>query len=144
MKIRKALLEDAKELFLLEEKLFSKENFALSKASFRYHIKNSLLYVAEVNFEIVGYVLVLLKRKNPKLYSIGVSKNHRGKKIATKLLVFVIDILKLLKSQSFFLEVRVDNVIAITLYKNMGFSIQKRVKSFYRDGCDAYIMHLCL
>ncbi len=82
MTIRRALGSDVKKLYELEKKLFSKENFPLSQSSIRYHIKNNLLYLSESDGNIVGYILVLIKRKNAKLYSIGVDETHRGKKIA--------------------------------------------------------------
>jgi len=38
------------------------------------------------------------------------------------------------------LEVRCDNTPAIALYRKFGFSVTKQLDTFYRDGCDAYLM----
>ncbi len=144
MTIRKALKSDVKQLFLLEKKLFSEENFPLSKGSFRYHIRNSSLFVMQEGYDIVAYVLVLIKRKDAKLYSIGVDDSWRGQKIANRLLQKSIEELRKLGFVTLLLEVRVDNLEALALYQKIGFEIQKRLKAFYSDGCDAYLMKLHL
>lgn len=142
MRIRRALGSDAKKLYELEKRLFSKDNFPLSQGSIMYHLKNNLLYLSELDGNIVGYVLVLIKRKSAKLYSIGVDETHRGKKIANELLESVFKELATLGFENILLEVRVDNYGAISLYKKRGFEIKKILKEFYGDGCNAYLMQL--
>lgn len=142
MIIRKAKPSDVALLYALEKKLFSSENYPLSRGSLAYHIRNNLLYIAEVGENIIGYVLVLIKRKNAKLYSIGVDEGYRGRKVAKKLLEFIFAELASFGFKSLILEVRVDNDAALSLYKKLGFSVTKSLKSFYRDGCDAYLMRL--
>jgi len=142
MKISKAEFHDASELFALEQKLFLSKNYPLSRASFYYHIKNNMLFVAKVDNVIAGYILILIKRKTPKLYSIGVKEEFRGKKIAQRLLEFSIKKLLHVGFKTLLLEVRVDNKAAIYLYEKIGFTIKKRLNEFYLDGCDAYMMEL--
>lgn len=142
MTIRRAAAGDAAKLYKLESKIFTKENYPLSKSSFRYHIKNNMLYIAEVNEEVIGYILVLIKRKNAKLYSIAVDSLYRGRNIAKKFLKTVSKELVSLGFEKFLLEVRVDNERAISLYKKAGFNIIKKLDSFYLDRCDAYLMEL--
>lgn len=142
MIIRKAKSTDVASLYALEGELFSHENFPLSRGSFSYHVANNMLYLAEIDAKIVGYVLVLVKRITPKLYSIGVKESYRGKKISQKLLEAVSRELLSLGFKHLLLEVRTDNEIAIALYKKIGFNIRKTIKAFYRDGCDAYLMEL--
>jgi [ribosomal protein S18]-alanine N-acetyltransferase len=144
MIIRKATSSDVSKLFALEQEIFTSENFPLSRGSFAYHVKNNLVYVAEVDGNIAGYILALIKRANAKIYSIGVSKLYRGRQIALKLLETVMNELISMDFKQTLLEVRTDNEVAISLYKNFGFSIKKTAKAFYRDGCDAYIMELSL
>ncbi len=139
MILRKAISSDVSKLFALEQELFSVENFPLSRASFAYHVKNNLLYIAEIDGKTAGYALALIKRTHAKIYSIGVSEVFRGKKIASKLLETLLHELSL-NFKKITLEVRTDNENAITLYKKFNFTIQKIEKAFYRDGCDAYIM----
>jgi ribosomal-protein-alanine N-acetyltransferase len=140
--IKKALDCDVKRLYELEKKLFSKENFPLSYGSLRYHVKNNMLYLFEIEGSVAGYVLVLVKQRDAKLYSIGVDKTHRGKKIANELLSFTTKELSSMGFKKLLLEVRVDNEKAISLYKKSGFEIKKTIKEFYGDGCDAYLMQM--
>lgn len=142
MIIRKAESRDVSGLYALEKELFTTENFPLSRASIAYHVSNNLLYLAEIEGKIAGYVLVLIKRSNAKLYSIGVSKEFRGMGVANRLLERVLSELVALGFERTLLEVRTDNKVAIELYKKIGFTAIKRLKSFYRDGCDAYLMEL--
>ncbi|QOY55642.1 ribosomal protein S18-alanine N-acetyltransferase [Candidatus Sulfurimonas marisnigri] len=142
MIIRKAETSDVSKLYTLEKELFSIKNYPLSRGSFAYHVRNNLLYIAEIDGNIAGYVLVLIKRTNAKLYSIGISKEYRGKKIAEKLWKVIYKDLISLDFKLFILEVRIYNEVAISLYKKVGFNVVKVLKSFYRDGCDAYLMEL--
>ncbi|MDY0117924.1 MAG: ribosomal protein S18-alanine N-acetyltransferase [Sulfurimonadaceae bacterium] len=142
MILRPATHQDAKELSLLEKELFGFENYPLSYASFVYHIKNNLLIVAVEEGEIAGYILVLIKRNTPKIYSLGIKQAHRNKGIGSLLLKEILYKTKEKEFKSLILEVRVDNKSAIELYKKYNFEVFETRKSFYKDGCDALIMSL--
>ncbi len=142
MILRKAIISDASKLYALEQELFSEVNYPLTRNGFYYHIKNNLLYVAKQDDEVVGYILTLIKRKEPKIYSLGVSETFRGQNIASKLFVRTINELQELGFNNLELEVRTDNSAAIKLYKKLGFKTQRTSEGFYLDGCDAYIMEL--
>jgi ribosomal-protein-alanine N-acetyltransferase len=43
-------------------------------------------------------------------------------------------------AEAVYLEVRVSNKEAISLYKKLGFEEVRIVKEYYRDGEDAYVM----
>lgn len=141
MTLRKALPGDLRGLYLLEQALFETENFPLSKQSLYYHLRHNLLYLAQSETgEIAGYVLALVRRKNAKIYSLGVAQNFRGNKLAQELMLLAMKELESLGFKRSLLEVRTDNQGAISLYKSLGFSVTKKLKAFYRDGCDAYLM----
>ena len=103
-----------------------------------------MFYLSEIESGVVGYILVLIKRRDAKLYSIGVDKTHRGKRIANSLLSFATSELLELGFKKILLEVRTDNHGAILLYKKSGFKTIKTIKGFYGDGCDAYLMQMNL
>jgi ribosomal-protein-alanine N-acetyltransferase len=46
------------------------------------------------------------------------------------------------KSDEIYLEVRVSNKSAVKMYENLGFKIKSRLRTYYRDGEDAYLMAL--
>lgn len=142
MKIREAKTSDVSALYSLERELFSSENYPLSKGSLYYHAKNSLLLLAEVDGVVAGYILVLIKRRDAKLYSIGVKRSFRGEGISQDLLQRASKDLKNLGFKKFTLEVRVDNRVAISLYEKNNFKVVRSLDAFYRDACDAYLMEL--
>lgn len=142
MIIREASVADVKDLVSLEEGLFDKENFALSRRSFQYHIRNNLLLTAYSKDQLIGYALILLRKKSAKLYSIGVHEMQRGQGIGIKLMNTVCECVQSQGYKSMLLEVRVDNTTAITLYEKMGAIKLKQISSFYGDGSDAYLMEV--
>jgi ribosomal-protein-alanine N-acetyltransferase len=48
--------------------------------------------------------------------------------------------MKYYKAKQAFLEVRVTNEPAISLYKKLGFEISRTINGYYSDGEDAYVM----
>ncbi|EQB35593.1 hypothetical protein M947_09940 [Sulfurimonas hongkongensis] len=142
MKLREAKTSDVNALYGLERELFCSKNYPLSKGSLYYHAKNSLVLLSEVEGTLAGYILILTKRKDAKLYSLGVKDSFRGRGISKALLQQASKNLKDLGFQKFILEVRVDNIVAFSLYEKNGFKVAKKLKAFYKDGCDAYLMEL--
>ena len=46
------------------------------------------------------------------------------------------------KTDEIYLEVRVSNESAVRMYERLGFQIKSRLRAYYRDGEDAYLMAL--
>lgn len=128
-------LNDISELCELENSVFDEFNFPLSKANFKYHIKNNYIIKAVCDEQILGYILVLTKFKVPRIYSLAVSNKARGKGVGKALMQRVCDDFARLR-----LEVRKDNQNAISLYEKFSFKTQKIIKNYYPDSCDALEM----
>lgn len=138
---RNAALEDVTALSKLEAQLFSAENYPISRRMFRYHIRRNRILVAVNDAgEVIGYALVLLRKRWAKLYSLGVLEKYRNEGIATALLALLSEELEMQGYGYILLEVRVDNPKAIALYERHGFRTIRRTPGFYKDGCDALIM----
>ncbi len=86
------------------------------------------------NFKKLGFV------KKGHVVSIAVLPEHRQKGIGNALVEEAIAGVKLKKSDELYLEVRCSNNEAIRLYEKLGFVIKQRLKAYYRDGEDAYLM----
>jgi len=110
-----------------------------------------LFLVAEEDGEIVGYIMCRVERgflhrwsgKAPKghVISIAVLPEHRRKGIATALLKEALARMsERYGAGECYLEVRVSNTPAISLYRKLGFEETKVVPHYYLDGEDAYIM----
>ncbi|EZQ03832.1 MULTISPECIES: ribosomal protein S18-alanine N-acetyltransferase [Acidianus] len=110
-------------------------------------------FVAEYNNQVVGYIMPRIEvgfsniRTIPSLIrkghvvSIAVLDEFRNKGIGTSLLK---SSLKSMKedygAEEVYLEVRVSNYSAISLYEKLNFRKIKNLSHYYADGEDAYLM----
>lgn len=102
----------------------------------------SLLKVAEIDGEIVGYVVFRRILDEVELLSIAVSPSFRRKGIATKLIKETLNEIKD-GVKACFLEVRISNEGAIRFYEKLGFlRIGIRKKYYLLPEEDAIIMKL--
>ena len=86
------------------------------------------------NFKKLGFV------KKGHVVSVAVLDEHRRKGIGRALVEEAINGVKIKKCDELYLEVRCSNNDAVRLYERMGFFIKQRLKAYYRDGEDAYLM----
>jgi ribosomal-protein-alanine N-acetyltransferase len=86
------------------------------------------------NFKKLGFV------KKGHVVSVAVLDEHRRKGIGRTLVEESLKGVQIRKCDELYLEVRCSNNEAVRLYEKMGFIIKQRLKSYYRDGEDAYLM----
>ncbi len=109
--------------------------------------------LAELNNKIVGYIMCKIEFgfsnfrklgfvKKGHVVSVAVLEEHRGKSIGTALMIEGINGVMHRKADEIYLEVRVSNTSAIKMYQKLRFEIKSRLRSYYRDGEDAYLMAL--
>lgn len=107
-----------------------------------------LFLVAEVDGVIVGYIMCRIERSiwgirgaRGHVISIAVMPEHRRKGIGTALLREALSrMAERYGVGECFLEVRVSNTPAISLYEKLGFVRKTVLKGYYLDGEDAYLM----
>ena len=111
--------------------------------------------VAELDNDIVGYIMCKVefgfsnfKRlgfvKKGHVVSVAVNEEHRGKGLGKALMEEAISAMASRKCDEVYLEVRVSNTPAVKLYEQLNFIIKSRLRGYYRDGEDAYLMALDL
>lgn len=162
--IREAKKEDAKRLLELM-KIFGSESDNLTFGSEGMNLSveeeeaflenkhlsdNSVMYVATVDDEIVGSATVsgytnrMAHRAN---LGISVLKKYWNQKIGTKLMEAIISYCKEHKIEQIDLEVRCDNIGAISLYKKYGFQVFGTYPGYFKldnQYIDFYYMVLLL
>ncbi len=97
---------------------------------------------ARADDKLVGYGgIARLGRKRPyeyEIHTVGVDADYQGRGIGRQLLTAL---LEYAVGGTVFLEVRTDNVAAITLYESVGFVRAGLRRRYYRaSGADAYTM----
>ena len=109
--------------------------------------------VAELNDRIVGYIMCKIEFgfsnyrklgfvKKGHVVSVAVLERDRGKGIGKALMLEGISGVMGRKSDEIYLEVRISNESAIKMYEKLGFQIKSKLRTYYRDGEDAYLMAL--
>ena len=107
--------------------------------------------MAEENGEIVGYIMCRIETGLPNfgflglikkghVVSIAVLPEHRRKGVGQALMKEAMKNMRKYNAKECYLEVRVSNKPAITLYEKLGFQIVKTIRHYYMDGEDAYVM----
>jgi ribosomal-protein-alanine N-acetyltransferase len=142
MKIEDAAKDDLKALCEIENGLFDKNSFALTRQNFLYHIKKNPLFVCWIEDKAAGYILLLTHKKSAKLriYSLGVKEEFQGKGIGLKLLEKSFAYAEKTGKKSIKLEVNAANYHAIRLYEKAGFVKSGIASNYYPDGADALLL----
>jgi len=113
-----------------------------------YHILSwpQLLYVAEDNKKIVGYVLAKMEEEGKEVHghitSLAVLRSHRKLGLATKLMNAAQNAMQeVFDAQYVSLHVRKSNTAAFHLYtQTLGYEPKNIEAKYYADGEDAYDM----
>ncbi len=74
------------------------------------------------------------------IISVAVLSEHRKKGIGQALMNQAMIAMKEYGSSEYYLEVRVSNLAAVGMYQKLDYHIAKRLRGYYMDGEDAYLM----
>lgn len=131
--------KDVSDILSLDKENFSnnfKEEFYLD------YIKNQRVIVAEKEKNVIGYILFNQILDEAEIYKIVVLKELRKKRIAFKIIDFLLNELKKSDVKKIFLEVRKNNIPAINLYKKCGFIDIREIIDYYSNPKENGIMML--
>jgi len=96
-------------------------------------------YVAEENGRIIGYVISSVRGSKGTIISIAVIPEFRRKGIGSKLMRESLNFLSK-RVNHVELQVKTNNIEAISFYKKLGFEEIGLVPNYYPDGQDALVM----
>lgn len=107
--------------------------------------------VAENDGKLLGYIMCRIEvglsslglgglMRKGHVVSIAVIPQGRRRGLAQALINRALEGMRYYKAKQGFLEVRVTNEAAISLYKKLGFEISRTINGYYSDGEDAYVM----
>ena len=143
MEIRLATIEDAHAIYEIEQQSFSVPWRLESVLAELEGAENKLYMVICEENHIVGYAGAWLVYDEGQITNIAVLPSARGKGYGSKLTKQLINECFSRGMHEIFLEVRIANLAALAMYRNLGFSVKGIRKDYYSEPTeDAYIMSL--
>lgn len=143
MTVRRATIEDAKEIFAIEMVCFSVPWSLNSIETELLNEDKKLYYVVEDANGIVGYAGAWLVYDEGQITNIAIRPSARRQGFGAKLTSALIEECFKRGMHEIFLEVRISNLSALSLYRKLGFTVKGMRKNYYSEPKeDAYIMSL--
>lgn len=126
-------------LIHLEQRVFpAGEAFTPKQLRYLIRTSRSLIKVARVNGQVVGWAIALIRRhkrtQSARLYSLAVDPGYQGRGLGKRLTTDLLDDLEGMGIKRCFLEVRDDNVKAQQLYSHLGFTDVTLLPNYYGEG----------
>lgn len=138
LRIEKASIEHLDRLCEIEIKCFETEAFTKQQIAYLLTDSNSVILVSKVKGEIVGFVIgktyMDKKPATGQILTIDVSPKHRRKGIGQRLLQEIEKTFKDKGIKMCCLEVRENNIVALSLYQKFGYKTVGRLENYYGDA----------
>lgn len=133
--IESASIRNLDRLYEIEMECFEREAFTKQQIAHLLTDYNSVSLIAKENDKIVGFIIgtmyFLRKSLIGHILTIDVSPKQRRKGIGLRLLQEIEKIFKEKGVKTCRLEVREDNIAALSLYQNFGYRRVGLLKNFY-------------
>jgi ribosomal-protein-alanine acetyltransferase len=143
IKIETASIRLLDKLCEIEEQCFDQEAFSKRQIAYLLADYNTIALVSKANSEIVGFIVAQIEIDNNTLFghiiTINVIPTCRRKRIASKMLREMEDLLKQKGISECHLEVREDNTTALKLYLNSGYQKIGRLEKYYGKAHGLYL-----
>ena len=141
--LQDASIKCLERLYEIEKECFLEEAFTKKQISLLLTDYNSISLIAKENGEIVGFIVGMIypdgKVVNGHILTIDVSPSHRRKGIGQMLLKEMENIFVQKDVQDCLLEVREDNVPAISLYHKLGYEDIGKLENYYGKAHGIYL-----
>ncbi len=136
--IQRATVNDLETLYEIEKECFTTEAFTKEQIGYLLQNPNVVSLVAQMNGENVGFIIGLTYSGNRvrigHICTIDVAVKHRRRGIGLKLLKELEKIFVEKGVETCYLEVRIDNVAALELYRKQGYIETGQLKGYYSMG----------
>ncbi len=96
--------------------------------------------VVEKDMDIIGFAIGIEQKKEGHILVIAIRDGFKRMGIGTFLMKKLIDVYEKKGINKLKLEVRTSNIAAISMYKKMGFKITNRLKRYYENGEDGFVL----
>lgn len=130
-------------LYTIEKECFSNEAFTKRQISQFLTDYNSVSLIAIDDDQIVGFIIAIIyperRSSSGHVITLDVSLSHRRKGVGTMLLEEMESIFIQKGVQVSVLEVREDNVPALSLYGKLGYREAGRLRNYYKNAHGIYL-----
>ena len=127
--------DDTNKLFYIEKKIFKNEAYSLKQIEEIIFMKNYTSSFIKEKDIISGYIIVFDNSETFEIMKIGVLEEKRKMGIGEKLINKIKE-----KEKNIFLEVRENNISAISFYEANGFKKIGIRKNYYKNKEHAILM----
>ena len=133
--------EDLQQVMAIEKEAFPDPwHISFFRKALHPRKKHTHLYVARLNNEVIGYIVLYINCGEAHIMNIAVATEYRRRGVAKYLLASALEIIQKEAADEVFLEVAVKNTAARQLYKKFGFEVYGIRKRYYPNGDDAYVL----
>jgi len=138
---RRARLEDLDVIMRIEELCFEpSERFSRKTYESLLLKKEVEFVVAEVDGEVVGFVVAEARGLRGYVYTVNVHPEYQGRGIGKALMREAEKRMRNAGARIMELEVRTDNKRAIRMYESLGYTAVFFLPSYYGPGKNGYLM----
>lgn len=139
--IRQMKEEDIHDVYDIERKSFPFP-FGETLISNIFYSSPELCYIVQYQDKIVGFLLggYTSLPEQAHILSLAIEPRYRLRGFAKSLLTDFLRRTKNIGYKSIKLEVDINNHSAIKLYEDLGFQIISKIRKYYQDNSDAYLM----
>lgn len=140
MIIEYANVNDLLQVVQIANEQFKNEAWTYEQFLDELNQNNRIFLVSKCENVICGYVTALINGYEMEILDIAVKGEYQNKHIASKLLEKLFEIASQKNIEKCFLEVKENNIKAISLYKKFSFKKISERKNYYKDGKNALIL----
>jgi ribosomal-protein-alanine N-acetyltransferase len=134
--IRPAAMADVPALLTIEYCSFMPGD-AFNRRQIRDLVTNehALCRVIAINDQVVGWTVGFIRQhrhhRSARIYTLSIDPTFRGRGLARQLMLHMIDELTSRQARHLYLEVRVNNHKALSLYDRLGFQAVRLLRDYY-------------
>jgi len=136
--VEEASIKHLDRLYKIEIECFEREAFTKQQIAYLLTDYNPVSLIAKVDGEIVGFIIgktyVSGKSAIGHILTIDVLPKHRRRGIGLKLLQNIEKMFRCRSVKVCYLEVREDNVAALSLYQKFGYKKVGRLENYYGNA----------
>ena len=139
--IRKASVDDLKQIYLIEKDVFINDHWTFEMVEKELkNLSSQTTWIIEESSVILGYCMIRIFCNEANITNMAIKSSRQREGLGSFLLGHVLNQLPI--NSSVFLEVKEGNLSAINLYQRLGFKVINLRRNYYKDGRTALIMHL--